>query len=256
VLFGQSAAGTLRQVLQSRGASDEVAGFGDDLSFGPLGSIDERIAWFDRECPDLESWDWLRESHDRFWAAIEQWEGPLRVWLAPASAAENCGYHAFRARAKDRPAAMTVSRLRVTFGDGSGGALGLGSHNADEIAELLDGATIEPCEDPRAVGERWRALSKENTGLRIVNGDLLISAPEDHFDHLLLAAGSNEWRKAMRVVADAMVAGWDLDHQVSDTFLALRLRTLVEAGVIESDGPIHGEDDSWRTQTKVRLAQR
>lgn len=91
----------------------------------------------------------------------------------------------------------------------------------------------------RRYQEMWQRLVRENSPLRVIEGDDLISVPVSHFDQLLLSHVVDRWRKMARVIGGAMMRGFDEDlHQIGDIFLHARLRALVEAGVIEAVGDV------------------
>lgn len=95
VLFSSSAAGTLRQLLHSRGIGERVVDLSDDLDWGPVAfdDFEAREAWFNRNIPWKDgSWDWIADAPHNFQYKVER--DPERlIWIAPRSASEQCGLH-------------------------------------------------------------------------------------------------------------------------------------------------------------------
>jgi hypothetical protein len=76
----------------------------------------------------------------------------------------------------------------------------------------------------------------------------LVSAPIDCFDSWLLERATTEWRRAARIVGDAMGYNMKPYIQVGDLMLLTRVVALVEQGRLLADG------DPWDLQTcRVRL---
>jgi hypothetical protein len=72
--------------------------------------------------------------------------------------------------------------------------------------------------------------------------------PIDHFDRLLIERATGQWRKAARVVGDAMGYNSEPYIQVGDLMLLTRIVALVEQGTLEADG------DPWdMTTCRLRL---
>ena len=71
----------------------------------------------------------------------------------------------------------------------------------------------------------------------------------DAYDGRILSAVGEDWRPAVRVIAD-LWAGWkDGRHWPSDIFIASRLASLIEAGRVQA----HGERSSVQAY-RVRLS--
>jgi hypothetical protein len=84
--------------------------------------------------------------------------------------------------------------------------------------------------------------------LRNVTADGLASAPIDHFDALLLAQATSEWKKVAFVVGNALGLSHDPYLQVGDMALHERVISLVEKGSLIADG-----DPSEMRACRVRL---
>ncbi|HVI87964.1 MAG TPA: DUF3658 domain-containing protein [Dongiaceae bacterium] len=108
----------------------------------------------------------------------------------------------------------------------------------DMIMLRKEARSLSP-KERRRYQKMWLRLVRENTPLRLVEGDELVSKPATHFDPLLLSCVIEHWRKMAWVIGTAMMDGFDADlHQVGDLFLHARLRALVESGVIEAVGDV------------------
>src|SRR5262249_19056155 len=94
IVFGESAAGTLRLALRQAGRDDEVLSFNDDLSFGPIDppAPSVRAAWARSELYfPYATTATLADSLDRFWHRALS--APKRlVWFSWRMASEHCGF--------------------------------------------------------------------------------------------------------------------------------------------------------------------
>ena len=160
---GASAAGSLRQAIRASGRSDNVIGFSDDLSCGPISSDDpsQRTAWWASvrdEWPDIAA----------FWNRILSTPDRLVVWFGRHSAQEHAFYLSLAYRLGDRPYdIIDVTGLQLPRRSPSGEpglsppALAVSIMPEDELA-LLFGT-----ERPITIQERenaagcWRRLKAE-----------------------------------------------------------------------------------------------
>ena len=105
--------------------------------------------------------------------------------------------------------------------------------------------TVEERNDAR---RQWRRLKAENAPFRVVSDAGLVSAPIDHFDSWLLQRATTEWRRAVRIVGDAMGYNMEPYVQVGDLMLLTRIVALVEQGRLEAEG------DPWDMRScRLRL---
>jgi len=253
IVFGLSAAGTLKMALS--GSGDGAVGFGDDLSWGPIGSMDERVAWLDAECPMPGGWDWLPETHDNFWREVAQPADNRLIWLSSSSPDEVAGYLAYLERFSDLPASVIRPNEHIPPHPTLGPLLGTGSANAAELAEVLKNAERRPHRDDKNLFNRWADLRDEKALLRIMDGDRLVSAPVETYDSHLTRFVSDEWQKAVRVVGNALGALMDEHVRVNPDFLFSRMGALVRAGQIEAEGDMFGwDEDGRRVPAMVRMA--
>jgi len=98
--------------------------------------------------------------------------------------------------------------------------------------------------------ELWGQLISENAPLRVIEGDKLVSAPISFFDSMLMSYVTDKWRRAVIVFSSVTISHWDDEiWQTDETFLAARMRTLVESGRVE----IRGETSPDMIRDEVRL---
>jgi hypothetical protein len=245
VVFTPSGAGTLRQALQTAGRRDDVVSLFDDLSFGPIDTLDplERARWIAQEL----GWeDWEDVGARAFWNEALSSDHRKIVWMTRRSAMEFTGFLAWITRLGDAPIEIIdmtdvkVSR-HVEFGPPSPPvtAISLAGIFADEIND--NGLLERSRELQRAERERyqalWTTLRSENAPLRVIANGALVSAPISFFDDQLMSFVKRDWQKVAVVIGNALAAQMD-DHifQVGDLFLAARVNDLVEKGRLECRG--------------------
>jgi Protein of unknown function/Domain of unknown function (DUF1835) len=244
VMFSASAAGTLRQLLGDRAIRQRVIDLHSDLDFGPIGSgeTQERTDWFNRTIPnDFGGWTWFDEALHRFNKVAAD---PDRlVWIAPKSAAEQCGFYWYLSRFGGSGSRMIIADFGLQHSWEGEVPRSLGSLGVEPMGELLDECSRVDWDPARFPQDRWPALMAENALLRVVIDGQVQSVAEDLFDHFLLAACPPSWTKHYRVIGEAMGHHiWKAGHNVGDHFLHWRLRELVAQGMIatESDLPNWG----------------
>lgn len=238
-----------------RGRGERVVSFGDDLSWGPIASLDDRVKWLDAECPIPGSWDWLPETHEEFWKEAGEAADERLVWLSSNSAHEVAGYLAYLERYSDLPAMVVRPDEHLPPHPTYGPLLGTGSANVEQLADALHNGERRPIADDREMFGRWAELRSDNALLRILRDGQLVSAPIDTYDRLLLEAATGEWQKGVLVVGKALGASFDEQVRVSSDFLFSRLRALVRSGALEAQGDVLGwEEDGRRQPALVRKA--
>ena len=223
-----------------------MVSFGDDLSWGPIASMDERVAWLDTECPIPGSWDWLPEEDETFWKEAGQPAAERLIWLSGNSADEVAGYLAYLERYSDLPAAVVRTNEHIPPHPTFGPLIGSGSANAEQLADVLSHAERRPIAADHALAGRWAELRAENALLRIMDGEQLVSAPVETYDRLLHAAVTGDWQKGMRVIGGAIGASFDEQVRINSEFLFYRLGALVKSGELEAQGDVLGWDDEQR----------
>lgn len=259
IVFTPSGAGTLRQALQAAGRDDDVVSLFDDLSFGPIDTLDpfERARWVAEEL----GWDdWEEVSARAFWNEALSPVHRKVVWVSRRSAMEFAGFLAWLFRLGDARCEIVdmtdekVSR-RVEHGPPWPPALAV-SLAGIFPDEVVDSRLLERSRElQHAERERyqalWTTLRSENAPLRVVENGTLVSAPISFFDDQLMQFVTREWQKVAMVVGNTLVAQMD-DHifQAGDLFLAARINDLVEKGRLE----VRGTSPLEMRGSEIRLA--
>src|ERR1700726_3397331 len=98
---GDSAGGSLRAAIRDAGGDDEVLGWRDDLSCGPIASDDPaaRAKWWAPFYGDQD----IEGDLKRFWDRIATTDDRLVVWFGRHSASELAFFLAWTDRLGDRP---------------------------------------------------------------------------------------------------------------------------------------------------------
>ncbi len=208
--------------------------------------MEQRVAFFDTECPIPGGWDWLAASNADFWDELAGETGERLIWLAPTSSSELAGYLAYLDRFADVPAEVIRPNDYLQPHPRYGPHLGLGSMNAEELADAFANAPRCSIAADRQLAGQWSKLVEDNAMLRIVEDEALISAPIDHFDRFILDATPAEWTRAARVVGHALGATFDERIRVNSDLLFSRLAALVRSGAIEAQGDVLGWTEEQR----------
>ena len=230
--------------MRTRG--DRVVSFGDDLSWGPISSLAERVSWLDAECPIPGTWDWLPEAHQSFWEEAAQPAEDRLIWLSDNSSHEMAGYLAYLERLAELPAAVVRPNEHLPPHPKYGRLLGSGTANVEQLADVLDNAERRPVTDDHAWVGRWAELRSDNALLRVMEDGQLVSAPVETYDRLLLGAATDDWKKGVLVVGHALAASFDEQVRVSSDFLFSRLSALVRTSQLEAQGDVLGWDEDMR----------
>ena len=240
VLFTSSGAGTLRQVLNARRKKERVVDLTEWLDWGPIvrGTSGSRGNWLNNSVPgDVEGkdwdWRWVDECLVEFRRRLAA-DSDRLIWIAPRSASELSGLHWYLDQFGGTGTQFVIADFPLQGAWRGEPPFTLGELGFDQMAELLDQCPRSAWEPSRFPADRWRTLVDENALLRLVQDGELRSAPEDHFDPLLLRQCSANWVMSRRVIGDTMVGSWDCGHTPNDVFLFWRLRELIRAGRIES----------------------
>lgn len=206
---GDSAGGSLRHALREAGRDDDVLGFRDDLSCGPiaLGNAAERAEWWGHwyDDPDIEA------ALSGFWDRVLSADAKLVVWFSRHCASEIAFLLAFADRLAERRFEcidVTGRQFLRTRQDGST-VLGrpirsLGIMNSEVLTSLFDSERAASAEFKEGSRHIWQRLRVENAPFRIVTDAGLVSAPEDVFDRWLVERATSEWCAADSIIHDAI----------------------------------------------------
>ena len=210
--------------------------------------MEERVAFFERAYPILGGWEWLAESNDEFWNDLAEVTEERLIWLVPSSASELAAYLAYLDRFADIPAEVIRPNDYLQPHPQYGPHLGLGSMNAEQMADVFRHAPRRSIAADHDLFGRWSELVEEGAMLRVVEDGALISAPLDHYDRFILAATPSDWTKAVRVVGNALGATFDEQVRVNSDLLFSRLAALVRSGAIEAQGDVLGWTEEHRRE--------
>jgi hypothetical protein len=242
VAFGNSAEGSLREVVREAGRDDAVLAFPDDLSCGPIDSNEpsSRAAWWaqfvsvasDGETILKQFWDRIASSRDR-----------LLAWFSRHSAPELSFFLAWADRLGERPydiLDITGRQLSLKRRDGTVVLRSLPSvsfMSGDTLQSLLGTERPITAEERDQCRRDWQRLRSENAPFRIVTQAGLVSAPVDYFDPLLLARAKPEWQSIAEIIHYSIFAdAFEHYHQVRNVMLRARLAALVGEGRLIADG--------------------
>lgn len=256
IVFGDSAAGTIKQALHGCDSASIVS-LGDDLSWGPIdGDLDARVRYLDAEAPMPFSWSWLCEAHEEFWQQMAEPSDERLIWVSLSNPSEQAGYLAYLQRFAATPAAVIRPDRHIPPHPAHGAPLSSGSLSVEEIANVLEHASRSNVADDKHLSRRWNELQREAALLRIVEDGALVSAPVDHYDPVLLNHAPSEWTDVARVVGSALGAAFDQQSYVNSDFLFSRVPHLVASGAFECEGELLGwTEECRRAPAKVRRAR-
>ena len=259
ILFSAAGAGALRQALGGRGRTDEVICLDDNLSFGPIDTLDPevRMRWLATACRlSADDWKWLSPAACTFWSRASSGTHRPIVWFTRNSAREFAGFLAYLEQVGDQPFTIVDGtdlkvRVRHKAGQARESILSFGELNPDQMQVLLDTDRTVPVQQLRRLRGLWAALRKDGALLRVVAGDELTSVPIDFFDDALLAACTVDWQRAARVIATTMlsVISGRL-HAVDEMLLCARVIVLLENGRLET----RDNTDGWPGDRLMREA--
>jgi hypothetical protein len=240
IVFSPSAGGDLRTALKMMERNEQVVAQFDDFSFGPIGikNTNRRAKWVESEL-GYEDWDTVVKGDEVFWekALSDQFQ-PI-AWFSRRSAKEYSGFLEWTCRSTGVPSkVLDLTQIKTPTGEW---VFSLALLPPQQILDLRLLDQAEPLSDVALDQHRniWRLLQQENAPLRILKNKEFESAPISFFDPLLLKGCTKDWKKAARVIGEALARFYDDDLlQTGDLFLAARLHALVEAGSLESKGDL------------------
>ncbi len=244
LLFSPLAAGTLRQTLSRLGRAEPVLCAYDDFSFGPIAGDDSnRAAWVE-DVLAIDDWsDVIRDTAPMLRAAGSDNLRPV-VWVSHRNARCYAGFLRWLSHRGDAPCDIIdvtdLTRDGIEANAGDRLALGTGALSNEAMARLL--GTERPLEqsERRRHLALWQRLRSEDAPFRVVGPDgVLASAGLDHFDPLLLSCMTFEWRKAARVIGEALADAMDTNiAQAGDLVLYACACRLAERGALEWRGDL------------------
>jgi Protein of unknown function/Domain of unknown function (DUF1835) len=242
VAFTPPGAENLRTALRNAGRDERVIGLSDDLRFGPIDRDDPllRARWIRNEL-GLTGWGDVAAESEWFWQQALSSNHRMVAWLSRRSAGEYAGFLEWlRRRGDGQCEIVDLTDLQLPqFSEHDSVTAPVASLAHIDFEHICDSDLFEQAIPlPAATREKyqalWRQLRAENTPLRILEGEVLMSAPISFFDTLLMSQVSENWRKVARVVGMALLS--QPEGRVSDLFLAARVDALVASGRLERQG--------------------
>jgi hypothetical protein len=246
VVFGMSAAGSLREAIASLGLDDLVVGLPDDLGFGPINPPANQLrdTWME-EVLQSEGYGEYRGRIDHFWAqATDPAMAPI-AWVCRRSASEYCGFLEFIRRVGDQPfQVIDITDVELPASSDTSGSpkwvaptFGYIPSKVIIDAGLIDRrVTLSPRQRDQ-YRQKWARLTRENAPFRIVTEDGIISALITHFDAVITSCISGDWKRCARALHEAFgKLAADNFSNTGDMVLWSRMCALAEQGELEMEG--------------------
>ncbi|MEH6891698.1 DUF1835 domain-containing protein [Bacillus sp. JJ864] len=273
IVFGHSAAGSLKYALKTANIHDEhVLLFSDAFSVGPLFHLDEeegRVArqqWLQEKIP-LEDY-----GYEEYLPEMKEAMGklhtipshvPITIWTGN-NACEHVGLtfvlFLLRAATNDIYVINTADGFNKLFHKPN---LDYTVRHTGEIVpekliaihESYKGASPLAKEERQTLENEWVTLREEHTVLRIWENNCVVSVPEDYIDDFIVQCArsletdgfTNQFYKSARLVGEVL---GHFEQCVGDDFIEYRLKTLIKQGIFLMKGSFH----AMRFYS-VRLAQ-
>jgi Protein of unknown function/Domain of unknown function (DUF1835) len=246
-VFTPSGAGCLVQALRKAGRDDPVIVSYDDLSFGPIdpGDALSRTEWVANELGQTD-WDDQIDGSERVRDETRFPDNRKVAWLTRRSAMEYAGFLDWLWRLGDAPCEVVdLTDVMVSYHPQHGPprpprlAMSLGMLHHDKICSdrLWDLAKPLQLGERQAYLNLWQRLRSESAPLRVIKDGGLVSAPISFFDDRLMSLVTEHWRKASRVIGEAMVSEMYEDViQTGDLLLSARLDAMAKDGRVEIRG--------------------
>jgi uncharacterized protein DUF3658 len=256
-VFTGSGAGCLVQALRKAGRDDPVVATCHDLNVGPIDPSDApaRTKWLEAELGRTDRKDAPPSKRD--WNE-SRFPGHRKVaWFTRRSAMEYAGFLDWLWHRGDTPCdVVDLSEVKLSHPHKSGplepppSPQSLSVHH-DIIAhnKLWDLAEPLPMTERLRYRELWGQLLSENAPLRVLDRGKLVSAPISFFDERLMSLVTDEWQRVVTIFSWTRISYWDEGvDQIGETFLAARMRTLVESGRVEIRGETARDIIYWEAR--------
>ena len=230
IISGDSAAGCLKHGLaSSRITGHEIHVVTDDLSVGPLQSVDERVSFLVDELLGVSAGEELRDylsAGPASWPSCDDFSGrKVVVWHSPNVI-------------EQMMLRMVVSRLsgcdllEIEPPRQGSDRRATAEHSPSELAAIVDAGTRLSAGRIATLQDDWERLGRAPEQLRILQAGSIVPVALSYYDSQVLAGCTETPRPAMRVVGE--VLGYS-EQLVTDTFISYRLRKLIEDGRVEAD---------------------
>ncbi|MCZ0070064.1 DUF1835 domain-containing protein [Bacillus sonorensis] len=250
IVFGLSAAGSLKMVLKAAGRDGQegVIAFPGIFSIGPLFQLEtekgrlKRYEWMNEHINDYFAE--LEDQYNRFEAEIHQLDSipehaSIVIWTAN-NAHEQTGLRFVHKLLQNRPNAMfhintsKVSPVYLHTGE-------IVPEKLETVYEKGDSPFPLTSEEKRCLAMEWEELSKRKHVLRIWKNEKIKSVEESFFDPLIIDKtrelqknrSQKDFIVCPRVVGEVL---GHLNEYIGDEFIEYRIRELIYKGVFEIKG--------------------
>lgn len=232
IIFGPSAAGSLRYIINEKGLNQDVLSIDDDLSYGPLHSLEERIKFgaelINSIAPDDEEFTSYFESAVSSWPTPENFTGCKVILWHCENAPEQLMLQMVANQLQDFDELYEVALdNKISL------ARGTGEYTPEKLGSFIGTeAKISP-ERKRELVTSWKHSVQQKGTLRIWENESVVTVDEVYYDNLLLQNCTEEFLNAARIVGEALGTTAQL---LSDTWLNYRLLELVKMHTIQAKG--------------------
>lgn len=236
LVYGESGAAMLCQVLGAMSSDDSVATFPSVLQYAPLfpSFDDAEIEEYATRCSEMGI---ISEEHitalygdmltfvKQDFASYDE----VVVWRG-TSAGDMLFYYMVCSLVDVALCEVDLTPLRQMLPNKNVGALSMSICSKENINYLLSCVQPIGVEQKDEAAKQWTEWSKSEAALRVLNktGEIL-EVEEEVYDEALLALCRGEWCAAPRVVGRLLC---EVDFGVGDSFLHHRLISLARRGII------------------------
>ena len=261
IVFGDSAAGTLKAALRELGIQsyrDKVVTFSDNFSIGPIWQLHQekglqnRLEWLNTHlthepADEFEIWysDSFRLALNRIDAVKD--DTSVLIWIGN-NAHDQTGMRFALHLLQGRKIKVYLANVTETYRERYKrfDPLHLGEIVHDKLIELIQvDQLIQPLSDNARIQleQEWLSLANSQAELRIWKDDRIHIVSADYFDECLIRAaqhfhtgyGKMDFMKSARLIGEVLGR---LEQYVGDEFLEYRLRELIQKGVFLMEGSL------------------
>lgn len=242
ICFSESTRGSIRHALSENLLEGSmVISFCDDLSHGPIANVEmhNRAIWWNKVLPKDE-FDYIEDVKqnykDFFQKICEIKNETVYMWYGE-NAYELCGLmYAILSVECNIKNLYIINVSNITYNKGLKNEYKprySGEIVPEKFINFIKSKTKIDEETFNNIKELWSKLQEENTLFRICENGKVISVSEDYLDEFILGYTNEKFRKAARIVGEAL--GYSKIH-VSDTFIFWRILEMIQLGKIEYKG--------------------
>lgn len=224
LIYGPPAAGSLKYIIKEKNLNNqEVISINDDLSYGPLNDINERINFVSTLIDNI-----LPNDQE----LIKYIESSLNSWPLPKDF-ENC--RIILVHCKNSPEQtmlkMLVKQLQsldlfeIELDNESISLLGTGAYTPEKLGSYIGTETKISNERKIKLIKEWDNLLLSNSVLRIWKNKSVISVDENYYDDDIIKQCTKDYKNAARITGNVL---GNSDQQISDTWINYRIIQLIK----------------------------